>query len=318
LLATWIIPHLDKNGVFYRDPSIVKSLVFPMRDDIPADAVRQCLDAMESTGLFTTFQAGGRSWQAWPGFRDNQPNLHYEREATDYPTPPDLSQQTASTPPTEQQPKAGLNPDLVRTESGLIPAQSNLNESNVSPAGADKLDQPPAEESHMHVTPQQRAVADNALLKHAGGNGRVAGTWDTANMAENVRARGRAFAAAANVQPAKGKVKDWITSLEESYQVCADDRVYAEALPSLILFAKLQYGTWERPGTLATPLRNYVSDSKAFKDSLRRLVNDARKAGVDVQMPGESIPQPVADGEIEMVYGPSGELIPFKPQRLQS
>jgi len=88
LLATWIIPHLDLNGVFYADPAMVKSAVFPRRADIGVDDVAGYLDAIEDIGLIVRFEAKGDVWQWWPGFADNQVGLRRDRESTNYPLPP--------------------------------------------------------------------------------------------------------------------------------------------------------------------------------------------------------------------------------------
>ena len=56
LLATWIIPHLDKNGVYYGEPALVRSYVFPMRDDITTEQVEGYLQELESIGLMYRFE----------------------------------------------------------------------------------------------------------------------------------------------------------------------------------------------------------------------------------------------------------------------
>lgn len=89
LLATWTIPHLDKRGVFHGDPQIVRSLIFPLRQDLNTHEVAAMLDDIERVGLIRRFCAAGRMWQVWPGFADNQKGLHAEREGTDFPPPPD-------------------------------------------------------------------------------------------------------------------------------------------------------------------------------------------------------------------------------------
>lgn len=89
LLATWTIPHLDKRGVFHGDPQIVRSLIFPLRQDLNTHEVAAMLDDIERVGLIRRFTQGGRMWQVWPGFADNQKGLHAEREGTDFPPPPD-------------------------------------------------------------------------------------------------------------------------------------------------------------------------------------------------------------------------------------
>lgn len=88
LLATWTIPHLDKNGVFHADPQVVRSLVFPLRQDLSTKEVAAMLDDIERVGLIRRFTASGRMWQVWPGFEHNQPYLRRDKERTDFPTPP--------------------------------------------------------------------------------------------------------------------------------------------------------------------------------------------------------------------------------------
>lgn len=97
LLATWTIPHLDKHGVFHADPQIVKSLIFPLRQDLSTQEIAAMVDDLERVGLMRRFSAAGRVWQAWPGFADNQKGFHAERERTDFPTPPESSGKTPAT-----------------------------------------------------------------------------------------------------------------------------------------------------------------------------------------------------------------------------
>ncbi|MFA4974561.1 MAG: hypothetical protein WC683_18290 [bacterium] len=99
LLATWTIAHLDLNGVFYADPMLVRSVVFPRRADITLEQVEGYLAAMQSVGLIQLFEDRGEMWQWWPGFADNQPGLRRERERTDYPLPPVCRQPADNLPP---------------------------------------------------------------------------------------------------------------------------------------------------------------------------------------------------------------------------
>lgn len=120
LLATWVIPQLDKNGVFYADPTVVRSLVFPMRLEMTADAVSRILDAMEAVGLIVRFEALGRRWQHWPGFAENQQHLRPDRETTSFPAPPALSdKQSTDLPSYDNRTNSGVNPESVRNQSGL-------------------------------------------------------------------------------------------------------------------------------------------------------------------------------------------------------
>lgn len=125
LLATWIIPHLDLNGVFYADPAMVKSAVFPRRADITPDIVGQYLDAIEDIGLIVRFHANGDYWQWWPGFADNQVGLRRDRETTTYPPPPTQDD--------------GKEPEPIRQDDGTNPAEEKGTEEKGTedPKGAD-------------------------------------------------------------------------------------------------------------------------------------------------------------------------------------
>ncbi len=114
LLATWTIAHLDKNGVFYADPIVVKSKIFPRRLDITIQQVSQYLQAMQDVGLIILFEAKDDVWQYWTGFHDEQVGLRPERENTKFPLPP------TELPPTE------LLPDEQPPASSQLPEPSLL------------------------------------------------------------------------------------------------------------------------------------------------------------------------------------------------
>jgi hypothetical protein len=88
LMATFIIAHLDVRGVFHGRPGLVRSAIFPEREDITTAQVARYLEAMQTAGLIQLFTAHGSTWQFWPGFVDNQIGLRTERETTDFPPPP--------------------------------------------------------------------------------------------------------------------------------------------------------------------------------------------------------------------------------------
>ncbi len=90
LLATWTISQLDVRGVFYADPAMVCSLVFPRRSDVTAEQVAGYLNEMEEQGLIVRFEASNDVWQWWPGFERNQVGLRADREKPDYPAPPSI------------------------------------------------------------------------------------------------------------------------------------------------------------------------------------------------------------------------------------
>lgn len=88
LFATWCISHLDIRGVFHADPQLVRSLVFPRREDVSNAQVAGYMDAMESNGLIVRFESNGELWQYWPGFEHNQIGIRYDREFSEFPIPP--------------------------------------------------------------------------------------------------------------------------------------------------------------------------------------------------------------------------------------
>ena len=131
LLATWIISQLDVRGVFYGDPAMVKSYVFPRRADITIDDVRGYLDEMQATGLIVLFEAKGDIWQFWPGFTDNQAGLRADRETTEFPEPPDPESAPSEPGPAGAHPAAsaepehaGHSPDTCRNDAGEPPDDS--------------------------------------------------------------------------------------------------------------------------------------------------------------------------------------------------
>lgn len=140
LMATWTISLLDAYGVFHADPVLVKSRVFPMRADVSVEQVGRYLDAMETAGLIYRFEVDGRRYQFWPGFKDNQPRLHQEREGkSGFPPPPELPKVEGATPVSASAELTGV-PEEVQSQSGNTPPQSNISESKGDAASASSPD----------------------------------------------------------------------------------------------------------------------------------------------------------------------------------
>ncbi len=144
LLATWIIPHLDKNGVFYGDATVVKSLVLPMREDISVETVDGYIQAMQSVGLLIVYEADGRRWQWWTGFSHNQSG-YIDREKTRYPAPPDEGQTISI--------ESGLNLDQDAPER-KGKRKGNINESE------REIDVASAPSPHSDPCVMQSTVSD--------------------------------------------------------------------------------------------------------------------------------------------------------------
>lgn len=93
LLYTWLLAHVDVNGVFYADPNLVKSIVIPRRPVI-AEQVEAWLHLMaeakkdDETPLIHVFQSDGDDYLWCPGFEDEQIGLYWKSEKPEHPLPP--------------------------------------------------------------------------------------------------------------------------------------------------------------------------------------------------------------------------------------
>lgn len=148
LLATWLISQLDVQGVFYGDPAMVKSYVFPRRDDITAERVEGYLQALEDGGLILRFESNGDTWQYWPGFAHNQVGLRTDRENPQFPTPP--ATENDQLDDGENPPDDGSARDSGGSSAGQQPAEEKGKEEKgreQNPAHAGKKPPPQSAQS---------------------------------------------------------------------------------------------------------------------------------------------------------------------------
>ncbi len=128
LLYTWLISHLDYNGVFYGSAQMIKSLVFPRRE-CSVKQVENWLRAMETAKnddgmtLVKRFKVNEELFLWMPGFKGEQPGLRAEREASDFPNPPqmDKTSQNNDTNDGNLREKDGNNTEKQRQIVGVIP-----------------------------------------------------------------------------------------------------------------------------------------------------------------------------------------------------
>jgi hypothetical protein len=133
LMATWLISHLDYNGVFYGDPAMVKSAIFPRRTDISTEQIEQYLNAMQDAGLIVLFDANGDRWQYWPGFTHNQVGLRPEKEAQSYYADPPVDDTEPGQSEDEQKTETG------RTEDGNVtPERKGTEKKGIQPSADAK------------------------------------------------------------------------------------------------------------------------------------------------------------------------------------
>jgi len=112
LLFTWLISHLDANGCYYGEPSVVKNLVFPLRNDLRITKISGFMEEMEKLGLIIRYKLSGNSYLYFPKFIENQRGLRPEREAkSDIPSYPLLRS------------NAGVMPEICRSNAGVTPLE---------------------------------------------------------------------------------------------------------------------------------------------------------------------------------------------------
>ncbi len=93
LFYTWLIAHLDINGVFYAEPRQVASLVFPRRT-VSVTRVMKWLELMaeskkdDETPLIELFEVDGDKYLWVPGFEDEQIGIYWRSEKPEHPLPP--------------------------------------------------------------------------------------------------------------------------------------------------------------------------------------------------------------------------------------
>jgi hypothetical protein len=113
LLYTWMIAHLDKNGCFYANPTLVKNIVFPHREDLKTSQIEKYLSEMEQVGLLVRYQDNG-NYLCYPDFEEKQPYLRKDKEGR------------------EEIPKwSGVIPDQVGSNSVVTPVQNKIKYSKV-------------------------------------------------------------------------------------------------------------------------------------------------------------------------------------------
>jgi hypothetical protein len=75
------IPHLDCEGRMPGHPTLVKSIVCPLRDEITPQRVPDLLRSLVAQGLVRWYEAGGKQVLEFPGFKAHQTGMKLDREA---------------------------------------------------------------------------------------------------------------------------------------------------------------------------------------------------------------------------------------------
>lgn len=108
LAFTWLIAFADCEGRVFGDPALIKSYLFPRREDITVEQIQGYIQEWHDCGLIVWYVADGDQWICFPNFEKNQVGLRKDREPESrIPKPP-----------------FGSLPDDCRNNDGSLPDNS--------------------------------------------------------------------------------------------------------------------------------------------------------------------------------------------------
>ncbi|MBE3087719.1 MAG: hypothetical protein IMZ71_01175 [Chloroflexi bacterium] len=117
LLWTWLLAHLDREGRFYAEPSVVKGHAVPRLKNHTEETITESLERLAAVGLIVLYEVNGDRYLQYTQFDEHQAGLHKDREAPS-PCPP---------PPVKVRRKSGKGPAKVP----LNIREGNIREDNI-------------------------------------------------------------------------------------------------------------------------------------------------------------------------------------------
>jgi hypothetical protein len=81
LAFTWLITFADCEGRTHGDPAVVRSMLFPRRDDVSIERMETYIREWATLGLIIWYEIDGDLWIYFPTFDKNQPGIRKDREA---------------------------------------------------------------------------------------------------------------------------------------------------------------------------------------------------------------------------------------------
>jgi hypothetical protein len=143
LAFTWLITFADCEGRTYGDPAMVRSMLFPRRQDITIEKMTEYIQEWKNLGLIVWYESNGDLWIYFPKFSKNQPGLRKDREAPSrIPIPPCEST------------------DLLRTYSGPTP--------DLSPVKLKEVKLKEENENEFIASTSSSAIAENIFTQVTG------------------------------------------------------------------------------------------------------------------------------------------------------
>lgn len=153
LAFTWLITFADREGRTYGDPGVVRSMLFPRRQDVSIEQMAAYITEWNALGLVVWYEADGDKWLFFPTFEKNQPGMRKEKEA-----------------PSRIPPPPGAGTPEVRSEDGVSTPEVPLKgiKGNRKEEGADAAAStpptPPVSEFHdaVEITAFQKVTSMNS------------------------------------------------------------------------------------------------------------------------------------------------------------
>jgi len=160
LAFTWLVTFADSAGRTHGDPAVVRSMLFPRREDVTIAQMARYIGEWAACGLVVWYECDGDQWIAFPSFAKHQVGF-------------DKRHEPKSTIPDPPQTMPDSEPDGVRTlyvQSTAEVKRSEVNTATLeSPhSGGNGLgaDAPPAVVSAVKKSrrPPTRSEADTKLM----------------------------------------------------------------------------------------------------------------------------------------------------------
>ena len=111
LAFTWLVTFADCEGRTYGDPAILRSMLFPRRQDITIEKMSEYVSEWSNSGLVVWYKANEDLYIWFPAFEKNQSGLRKSREAQSI--IPQPSGVCPSQDADELQSNSGVTPDEI-------------------------------------------------------------------------------------------------------------------------------------------------------------------------------------------------------------
>jgi len=127
LAFTWLLTFADSQGRTYGDPAVVRSMLFPRREDVSIAQMEQYITEWAACRLIVWYEADGDLWIAFPSFFKHQTGFDKRHEpASIVPVPPER-QCTERTPDIAGTLYVHCTSEVKRSEEKLL-RRANAND----------------------------------------------------------------------------------------------------------------------------------------------------------------------------------------------